>query len=75
MSPRFFTTLAGYLDLEWPDIASTDRVFVVPSRTNVMDCRWARPGSMRSLPVPDGAPGSNPSPVISCGTPAGQWAW
>lgn len=39
MSPRFFTTLAGYLDLERPNIASTDRVFVVPSRANVMDCR------------------------------------
>ena len=29
VSPRFFTTVAGYLDLERPDIASTDRVFVV----------------------------------------------
>ena len=29
VSPRFFTTLAGYLDLERPGTASTDRVFVV----------------------------------------------
>ena len=29
VSPRFFTTVAGYLDLERPDIASTDRLFVV----------------------------------------------
>jgi len=29
VSPRFFTTLASYLELERPDTASTDRVFVV----------------------------------------------
>jgi integrase/recombinase XerD len=29
VSPRFFTTLAGYLELERPETASTDRVFVV----------------------------------------------
>jgi integrase/recombinase XerD len=29
VSPRFFTTLAGYLELERPETASTDRAFVV----------------------------------------------
>ena len=29
VSPRFFTTLASYLELERPGTASTDRVFVV----------------------------------------------
>jgi integrase/recombinase XerD len=29
VSPRFFTTLASYLELERPDTVSTDRVFVV----------------------------------------------
>lgn len=29
VSPRFFTALASYLELERPDIASTDHVFVV----------------------------------------------
>jgi len=29
VSPRFFTTLADYLELERPDTASTDQVFVV----------------------------------------------
>jgi len=29
VSPRFFTTLASYLELERPDTASTDHVFVV----------------------------------------------
>ena len=35
MTPRFFTTLASYQELERPDMASTDQVFVV-----LKGCPW-----------------------------------
>jgi integrase/recombinase XerD len=57
VSPRFFTTLAAYLDIERPPGLSTDRVFVVlkgPRRVS----RSARPGWTRSSQARAGAPGS-----------------
>ena len=57
ISPRFFATLARYLDSERPADPGTDRVFLVlKGRTGATRCRAT--GSTRSSAGPAGAPGS-----------------
>ena len=66
---RFFDALGAYLHDERPEMARTDRVFVVLKGPGA-GCRCRRRGWMRSWPAPAAAPGWTTRPAMSCGTRA-----